>query len=196
MAYRKIDRDAARAKGDLGEFLSDKRTAAFWAKVDARGPDECWPWLGTKTKGRYGTHDYGPLGTTAHRIAYMLKNGPLPNGLQALHSCDNPECMNPAHLFAGTQKDNLDDMRAKGRVPDYRNFGEHNGRTQFTDSEIEIIRFRHQTGAMTQTQLAAFFGVSVTTINRIVHEKSHKIPTPKTRAENPPAAQPNGGERS
>lgn len=185
MAYRKIDRAAARAKCDITDLLTPRRTSAFWAKVEIRRLDECWPWLGTKTKGGYGTHDYGPLGTTAHRIAYMLQKGHLPDGLQVLHSCDNPECMNGKHLFSGTQKQNLDDMRAKGRTPDYRNFGEDNGRSRFTDEEVDLIRLRYEQGNITQTQLAATYSVSVTTINHIVNGKTHTVRTPQTRAENP-----------
>lgn len=185
MPYSPEQRRAARAAGnDLTQLLTEKRTAAFWARVDIKGPDECWPWLGSKTDGGYGTCNYGPLGTTAHRVAYLLQGNILTDEQQVLHSCDNPPCMNPAHLFAGTQVENLEDMRRKGRAPDYRNFGEHNGRSRFTDKEVKAIRIAHEHGS-SQTELARAFDVSITSINRIVHGKSHKHETPQTREDNP-----------
>ena len=76
------------------------------------GPDECWPWLG-----RLDSDGYGMFGQSekAHRAAYEDQVGPIPRGLFVLHRCDNRPCCNGAHLFPGTQQDNLADMRAKGR---------------------------------------------------------------------------------
>lgn len=89
----------------------------FWEKVDRRSPDECWPWLGrARTSFGYGAFAIGrDRANRAHRIAWELTNGPVPVGLSALHRCDNPPCCNPAHLFLGTQADNIADMVAKGR---------------------------------------------------------------------------------
>ena len=88
----------------------------FWAKVDrSGGPDACWIWTGGRKGRGYGEFykDHRLLG--AHRVAWELAIGPIPNGLDCLHSCDNPPCCNPAHLFLGTQADNNADMVAKGR---------------------------------------------------------------------------------
>lgn len=85
----------------------------FWAKVDRRGPDECWPWLGclsTMGYGRAGKKGY------AHRLAWRLMRGPIPAGHYVLHRCDNPPCCNPSHLFLGDAAANARDMAAKGRV--------------------------------------------------------------------------------
>lgn len=92
----------------------------FWPKVICHGPGQCWEWCGNK-------HDfgYGMLGLKingkwksegAHRISWRIHKGQIPEGLNVLHSCDNPECTNPNHLFLGTQLDNLQDMLNKGRA--------------------------------------------------------------------------------
>lgn len=97
--------------------------ARFWAKINKNGPapahcpglGPCWLWTGHCQK---GTHPYGTSsGRLTHRLAWVLTNGPVPDGLRVLHRCDVCNCCNPAHLWLGTQKDNVDDMRAKGRQP-------------------------------------------------------------------------------
>ncbi len=87
----------------------------FWSKVDKRGPDECWPWVGTRTAG-YGILYTKGRGVRASRISWSLANGcTFPHGRIACHTCDNPGCVNPAHIWAGTPKENCHDMLAKGR---------------------------------------------------------------------------------
>ena len=86
----------------------------FWAQVEKRGPDECWLWVGATLKG-YGRGNWNGEHYYAHRKSWELANGPIPDGLYILHACDNPPCVNPAHLRPGTQAENVRDMVERGR---------------------------------------------------------------------------------
>ncbi len=95
----------------------------FEAKFERRGPDECWEWQASrmpKGYGRFGTVRGISSMNLAHRVSYVLYNGKLPviegwHGACVLHRCDNPPCVNPAHLFVGSIKDNIHDMIDKNR---------------------------------------------------------------------------------
>lgn len=93
------------------------RRLRFFARVDVRGPDECWVWLaGTQLRGYGHFYDDDRRNRRAHRVAVELATGvPLADEVVVLHSCDNPPCVNARHLKVGTQVENLEDMRAKGR---------------------------------------------------------------------------------
>jgi hypothetical protein len=91
---------------------------AFWSKVGRAGI--CWEWRGSKSKYGHGQFQYTTAPNVrvrvgAHRFSWELANGPVPDGLWVLHHCDNPPCVRPDHLFLGTHKDNMADMKAKGR---------------------------------------------------------------------------------
>lgn len=102
----------------IAKYMTPEKRERFWARVDKRGPDECWPWTGSTNKQGYGCWSFksgeGPI--NAHRIAYGLTHNGIPGRLHILHSCDNPPCCNPAHLDAGTHADNMVDMRVRGRA--------------------------------------------------------------------------------
>ena len=83
----------------------------FWAKVQKTGA--CWLWIAGKDYGGYGSFQH----KRAHRLSYEMHVGPIPKGMFVCHSCDVPACINPAHLFLGTARDNVRDMIAKGRLP-------------------------------------------------------------------------------
>lgn len=104
-----------------GPEITQVVEARFWAKVDKRGPDECWQWLGGKGSTTANGH-YGRMSIThsrsrpAHQVSWEIANrAPFPAGMRACHSCDNPWCVNPKHIWPGTQAQNIQDCVAKGR---------------------------------------------------------------------------------
>ena len=114
-----------------------------WAKVDVRGPNECWPWTGSLSGGYgqlYAGRGLGPK--SASVAAYELDNGPVPKGLHVCHYCDNPPCCNPKHLWVGTNKDNTDDKVRKGRQSSTRLLGSRHPRAKLTEELVLAVRKR------------------------------------------------------
>jgi hypothetical protein len=152
-------------------FTEPKR---FLMRVDVRGKDECWPWTGSRNLAR-GKPWYGqwtPAGDMApeltHRAAYRLFVGLIPDGQFVLHKCDNPVCVNPAHLFLGSQADNVKDMWTKKRGNPGTSRGEKHGMSKLTAEIVEEIRKSTSHG----TELAAKYGVSRVTISEIRTRKT------------------------
>lgn len=150
----------------LIERLTPERVAAFWAKVDIRGPDDCWLWNGPRTAKGYGQFPAEGRRFIATRVAWMLANPGKPTKEMCCHRCDNPPCVNPRHLFMGTQLENMADCVAKGRI--YRG-GAHRGEKspQAKLTEAKVREIRALKGIETQKSLAARFGVTRSSISGI-----------------------------
>jgi hypothetical protein len=153
-------------------FSEDVRIR-FWNKVDTSGAGECWPWLGAKKPGGYGNVRIDGTYLVAHRVAFEIAtNIKIPQGLVAMHLCDNPSCCNPAHLVLGTQKANVGDMLLKCR--EYRAGiarGVRNGNAKLTEAEASEIRGLCKEG-LSQSHVGKQFGVSQTTISNIINNKT------------------------
>src|SRR5438445_13527509 len=97
----------------------------FWSRVATSDFDSCWNWLGRRSQYGYGQVKYHSDSFQAHRMAYKLVNGAIPNKINVLHTCDNRACVNPKHLYLGTQIDNMRDCRIHGRFPNRRDEFSH-----------------------------------------------------------------------
>lgn len=150
----------------------------FHSRVERKGPDECWPWLGSTDKDGYGqlaVRDPKRRTLKAHRLAYEFGIGPIPYGLGALHTCDNPPCCNPRHLWAGTQKDNMRDMIAKGRNHIIAfGSGEDASNSRLTESDILAIR----SSELPYRTLANRYAVAIGHIQSIRRNKTWKCVAP------------------
>ena len=142
----------------------------FWSMVKRGGPDSCWEWQGHTIKDGYGAFHFQGKRIIASRFAWILTYGEIPQGMCVLHKCDNPACVNPRHLFLGTQKDNMQDAVLK-----WRKSGPHNGRTKLTWPQVDTIRLLFQMG-WSGYRLAKFFGVNYKTIWQILKGKTWKEP--------------------
>lgn len=143
----------------------DMKADLLWRMVAIGDPDQCWPWLGTKTSHGYGVAQRNGRRILAHRVAFAIKHGDITSGLVVRHKCDNPSCVNPNHLEVGTQADNLQDCRNRGRRAD----GERHPMAKLTTRAVWAIRSGYAAGGVSMSQLAATHGVGIRTIHAVVH---------------------------
>lgn len=142
--------------------VTDELIELFEDRVDRSGT--CHIWTGARDKDGYGFMKHKKKQRRAHRIAFTIENGPIPEGQLVLHKCDNPPCVNPEHLFLGLVQDNSDDMVNKNRQAR----GEGHGRSKLTEDEVREIRDRYIYRKVTLHQLAEEYGVYYTVIHKVV----------------------------
>ena len=136
----------------------------FVEKIASKPKDGCWLWGGGLHVDGYGTFHADGRTRGAHRVSYELFKGPIPEGLHVLHLCDVPGCVNPDHLFTGTNRDNVRDMIAKGRVRG----GVRHPRAKATEDDVRAIRSDRRVGS-TWSELSERYGLSIRAIRNLVN---------------------------
>ena len=140
----------------------------FWMHVDrSGGPGACWLWTGFLRENGYAIIGINYNEYKAHRVSYFIEHGRVDNDRLVLHRCDVRSCVNPAHLFLGTPKDNSQDAVRKKR--NTRLYGEQNGKAKLTRDTVLKIRRMCKSGRMYQKTVARHFGVSEATVSYIVN---------------------------
>lgn len=151
-------------------MIENFKSERLWSKINVGSKDECWIWKGAKTTAGYGVLrvNYKPRYT--HRLMWMLHNKTnIPKKDCICHSCDNPPCCNPAHLFLGSQADNLKDARDKGKMEMARGINHH--ATELSEDDIRQIRYLGQT-KMTHKDIGERFGTTRMSVNDIIHKRT------------------------
>lgn len=160
----------ASRRGTLPFYRRPTLSERIWSKVRiADDVTSCWPWAGAKSDQGYGLLRVGGVAIGAHRLAYADAIGPIPEHQHVLHRCDNRPCCNPSHLFVGTNADNVADKVSKGRAQG--TVGEKNRHAKLSAEQVGQVRTLYGNGGISQTTIAAMFGVRQTQVSRIVRRE-------------------------
>lgn len=163
-------------------IVTEKDAARFWAKTLRNERTGCLEWAKHRNRTGYGHMKIRRNEQLAHRIAWVLHNGSLPDGLFVLHHCDNPACVEISHLFLGDHRANMADMAAKGRSRRGPNFlirrrrpgvarGERSGPAKLTDDSVRAIRTACASGEP-EAIVGARYGVTQSNVSNIIHRKT------------------------
>jgi len=143
--------------------MNSKQQKRFWNRIHIGNPDQCWPWTAYTTDRGYGLFGFKGHNIKAHRQAWTLTFGPIPDGLCVCHHCDTRNCCNPSHLFLGTLADNNADCVSKHRQAR----GTKTGNSKLTKAKVIAIRELLKSDMM-QTEIAHQYGVSPRAIRHIL----------------------------
>jgi hypothetical protein len=156
---------------DVPTIPHDQYVRWFFAQIDRTpSPAGCWLWKRALHHSGYGVAYLNRRQWQAHRLAYHLFIGPIPDGLWVLHQCDNRQCCNPDHLFLGTQADNMSDCARKGRTN--KPHGEGHSAAKLTEDQArEILRLRRET-SLTMREIGERFGVTIGAVSGIVNGRN------------------------
>ena len=138
----------------------------FWSKVDPAPSQCCWEWTACKSSDGYGCFTLNYRNLRAHRLAYTLSKGEIPEGLVVRHTCDNPVCCNPDHLILGTHTDNMADMLERKRQAK----GEGNSSCKLTPKQVMEI----YNSPLPQDEIAKLYNIDQSIVSRIKHKKRWK----------------------
>lgn len=147
---------------DVSRDLRAEDIERFWEKVDKTG--DCWNWTAGKVHNGYGRFWFKGKTYQANRFVWEIYNDPIPKGMLVCHKCDNPACVNPEHLFLGTDFDNMQDRNNKRRQA----FGNKNGMAILTENDVREIVLKYKSGQYSHRELAKMFKVGNTTIDDIL----------------------------
>jgi hypothetical protein len=158
----------------MGRYGPRGDPRAAFDKFVRRDADGCWRWTGGTSGAKAGGHGqfwFGNRMVRAHRVAWELATGKSPGAMCVCHRCDNPLCVNPDHLFLGTQTDNIADMVAKGRQQRVPRPGEANTQARLTDDDVRQIRAANDAGEGRHA-IAARYGISPNHAYRIATRRN------------------------
>lgn len=164
------------------------------SKVDCYHSSGCWEWIASRIRNGYGQFRLNGKMVLAHMVSYELFVGSIPDRMFVCHSCDNPGCVNPDHLWIGTSKDNHQDAKQKGHLPmgdkhglrlhpDSRSFGNRNGSRLYPEKRVRgvehhdaklnpeivrVFRVRYESGGVSYRELADEYGVTINAVRKAI----------------------------
>lgn len=162
---------AWKRRGRNRRFSYERFILEFNKKFTKSSYCKCWEWIASKNRDGYGTVSFNGKVMTSHRVAWIVNNGKIPLSTNVLHRCDNPSCVNPEHLFLGTQGDNIRDCVQKGRFTRSDRRGEKSAISPFKNGDILSIRQEAANGK-SRSQIARERNCSRTSIDSIVNRKT------------------------
>jgi hypothetical protein len=151
-------------------MIPERHRKIFWGYTIVAGPKECWLWTAPLDKDGYGAMQIRYKRLRAHRISYAMHNGPLKSSELVLHKCDNPRCVNPNHLFTGSQADNVKDRDKKQRM--HKPKGELHPMSKLTEEKVRFIRANYVRGLIRMKDLAAMLGVNTPAVCNVVNRRA------------------------